>query len=403
VVEKSNRIGVFSKSLKKGLSEKEAIFESRDASLDFMVGGKAGKIINQYVPFFNAGIRGSAKLMATIKENPKAFLYHGITRMTIPTIIYNYYMLYQAPDDEREEYLELPTWRRMLAWNIKIGDSWVSIPKPFAPGQLFATLPEIIMVDGFKGDKPEVENMGREVVIGMLGSLTPIQDLGSTMPPLLKYSIENMTNYNFFTGRSIYPEWMDRLEPSERANKFTPEIMKLLGKQFNVSPAKLDNTLRGQFAGSARFFTDAADKVIKEVREFNGVDVPEKPITKADIPLIRSLIKRSPTGYGSVSANNFFTNWKSIQQKHATFNRKKGKDKKAYFEKNKQEITSYKTMKGFHKQLKAVRDQQDSIYVNKTMTSETKVDRIKTLDSKIDSIVRKANKVFRSRELQNKE
>jgi hypothetical protein len=398
VVEKSNRIGVFQKSLKKGLSEKEAIFEARDASLDFMVGGKAGMIINKYVPFFNAGIRGSAKLMATIKENPKAFMYHGITRMTIPTVLYNYYMLYQAPDDEREEYLELPTWRRMLAWNIKMGDNWLSIPKPFAPGQLFATIPEMLMIDGFKGDKPEVENMGREVVMGMLGSLTPVDNLGSVMPPLLKYSIENMTNYNFFTGRSIYPEWMDRLEPSERASKYTPEVMKALGKKFNISPALMNNALKGQFAGSARFFTDGADKIIKEVKEFNGENVPEKPITAADIPMLRSLIKRSPTGYGSVSASNFFNNWNNIQQKNATLNKKKGKERKEYFEKNKKELVSYKMMKGFYKQMKSIRSIEDTIYSDSKMSSEKKVDKIKKLDGKLDVIIKKANKAY----LQNK-
>jgi len=397
VVEKANRLGVFQKALKKGLSEKEAVFESRDASLDFMVGGKTGRIINRYIPFFNAGIRGSAKLMSTIKTNPKAFMYHGITRMTLPTILYNYYMLYQAPDDEREEYLELPTWRRMLSWNVKIGDNWWSIPKPFAPGQLFATVPEMLMLKGYKGNKPEVENMGREIVMGMAGSLVPIQDISGVMPPLLKYSIESMTNYNFFTGRNIYPEWMDRLEPSERASKHTPESMKMLGEQFNVSPALINNALRGQFAGSARFFTDAADKVIKEVREFNGEKTSDKPIVPADIPLVRSMAVRTPSGYGTISASNFFDNWNTIQQKNATFNKKKGKDKKEYFEKNKRELTSYKLMKGFYNQMKSIRDIEDRIYTDKNMSSEDKVDKIKSLDKKIDTIVKKANKTYKNR------
>lgn len=392
VVEKANRLGVFQKSLSEGLSEKESTFESRDASLDFAVAGRTGRVINRYIPFFNAGIRGTAKLADTLRKNPTAFMYQGITRLTLPTIMYNYYMLYEAPDDEREEYLELPNWRRMIAWNIKINDFWVSIPKPFAPGQLFATIPEMLMIDGFKGDKPESRDMAIDIIKNVVGSLSPIQDLSGVMPPLMKWSIENMTNHNFFTGRSLYPEWMDRLEPRDRANKYTPETLKLLGDKLNISPAKLDNALKGTFAGSARFFTDASDKVLQEVKEWNGEKFPDKPRELADIPFIRSLVKRSPDGFGSKSVQNFFADWTEAQQVHASFNRRKGEERKRYFERNKDVILSYKPLKAFNKQMKSIRDQIDIIYNSKTMSAEQKVEKINKLEKKITDIARTANK-----------
>jgi hypothetical protein len=393
ITEKATRLGLFAKARKKGITSKEAAFEARDATLDFSVGGKSTKLINRYIPFFKAAVRGTSKLFESAKRNPKGFIFKGVASQTLPTIVMTGYYLYMAPEDEREEYLEIPQWKRHLGWNFKVGEQWYWMPKAFALSEMFATPVENAMIWGYKGDKPESENLFRETVFGIAGSLTPAQDIGGVMPPLLKWAIEETTNYNFFTERSIFPEYMEKLEPEDQYNKYTPESLVALGKEIGISPARINHTLRSAFAGSSKYMTDMTDKMYKELREWNGEKVAEKPVTLSDMPLIRSLVSRDFTGSRSISVNNFYENWNNAKSKHASYNKKKGEEKKEFFEKHGDVIRSYQQLKGFNKQMSSLRKQIDKVYENVNMSSQQKVDKIRDIERKITDVSRKANEL----------
>jgi hypothetical protein len=70
---------------------------------------------------------------------------------------------------------------------------------------------------------------------------------------------------------------LDDLPPEDRKAKYTSQTAIEIGKILGVSPALVDNALRGTIAGSADYVTDAGDFIINQVREWNGEAIPERP------------------------------------------------------------------------------------------------------------------------------
>lgn len=393
-LEQGTRVGVFAKARRMGIEGIEAALISREATLDFARGGTVAKNINQYVPFFNAGVQSVDKLIRTFKENPKATAFWGMATITVPSVILTGFYLYAAPDDEREEYLEIPQWQKDMFWIFKQDGQWRRIPKPFSFGYLFGSVPERFMLWAYQGDKPEMKKFWQEFSLGVAGTISPVYDASAIFPPLVKVAIEDLTNYNFFTGRSIYPEWMERYEPEERKNKYTTETADVVGRAIGVSPALVDNTLRGALAGSANYVTDAGDAVFNAVKKWNGEDVPEKPTTQADTPVIKAFTVREPTGYGANSVSNFFDDWKKVSEVNATKGHLDGEEKSAYMERNAKTLQSYKRMKGYYDQIRSIGKQSDLVYSDMEMSSKDKVERLSEYGDQILNVAKDANKWY---------
>lgn len=393
-LEQGTRVGAFSKARKAGVSGVEAALLSREATLDFARSGVASQKINRYIPFFNAGVQSVDKLIRTTKENPKATAFWGMATVTIPSVLITGYYLYAAPEEEREEYLEIPQWQKDMFWVFKEDGQWRRVPKPFSWGYLFGSVPERFMLWGYEGEKPEMKEFWTELAKGIAGTLSPVYDPSALIPPLFKLAIEDTTNYNFFTGRNIYPTWMERLEPEERTNKYTSETATLLGKKLGLSPALIDNTLRGSLAGSANYITDAGDAIIKQVKEWNGEEIPAEPRTPSDIPVIKAFSVREPTGYGANSVANFFDDWEKVNQKRTTFNSKEGSEKQKYREKNEQFLRAYKPMKAHYDKIRILGKQSNRIYDDVSMSSEEKVRRLSEIGDQMLEVAKRANKWY---------
>lgn len=393
-VDEISRVGIYAAAKKQGYSDLEAAFISRDI-YDYSRKGRYGKLVNRYVPFFNAGIQGADKFARAFQANPKAATFWAISTVTLPSMMLAGYYLYGADDDERKEYLEHPDYVRNLFWLYKRNGEWHKIPKPFTVGYLFGTIPEKLMIWMYEGDKPEGKALWQQLLIGTTGAVSPVYDPTSLIPTVVKPWIEGMTNYNFFLGRNIYPTWMDRLPPEERSNKFTSETAQVIGQKIGVSPALIDNAIRGQLGGSGKYATDAGDFILNTIKKANGEAVPEKPKSDTDTVLFRAFAQRRPAGYRSNSAGNFFDKWNELQKIHANYGRKEGKEKGEYFKENSKEISLYKPMKGYYDQMHGLQKEVDAIYDHKTMTAELKVERINALEDKITYTARKANKYFK--------
>lgn len=389
--EQSTRVGVFGRALKEGQTPLQATMTSRDATLNFSRRGAKGKEVNRYVPFFNAGVQGVDKLIRTYKENPVEASIYSLATITIPSVTLAGYYLYAAPDDERKEYMEIPQWQKDLFWVFKADGEWYRIPKPFSIGYLFGSLPERIMTWAHDNDKPEGKDFWLDTVKETAGAFMPIQDLPSLLGPLVKTSVESITGYNFFMGRDIYPDWMKRLDPALRAGKYSSEFGKAVGKAFNVSPAKVDNAVTGQFGGMGQHALDAGDAIFDAVKRWNGEEPPAKPTTNADIPLIKAFAVRDPAGYRSNSATTFFKNWEEVQQRKASSKEYEGAEQNEYLKKHGRVISLYGMMQGTYKQMKSLSDEINVIYDDPKMSSERKVARISKLEAQITAIARDAN------------
>lgn len=390
-LEKSTRVGVYAKAQRLGIDGLEAALMSREATLDFARGGTAAQAINQYVPFFNAGIQATDKLIRTFKENPKAATFWATATITVPSVLLTGYYLYGAPDDERREYLDIPQWQKDLFWVFKVDGQWRRIPKPFSFGYLFGSVPERFMNWAYQGDKPEVKHFWSELVQGIGGAFSPVYDASALMNPIVKVAIEATTNYNFFTGRSIYPEWMKNLEPEKRETLYTSETAREIGKLFGVSPAIVDNTLRGQLGGSSTYVTNAGDTILNAVKRWNGEDVPEKPVTQADMALVKAFTVREPVGYASNTVSNFFDNWETASQVYTTSKSLEGEEKQKFIEENQDTLDTYGLLKNAHDEISKLGKLSRRVYQDKTMSADDKVQQLSEYGKKMVDVAKGAN------------
>jgi hypothetical protein len=274
---------------------------------------------------------------------------------------------------------------------VRVGGEWRYYPKPFSYGYLFGSVPEKFMIWAYKGDKPEVKDFWKEFALGVAGTLSPIYDPASVLPPLVKVAFEDVSNYNFFTGRNIYPAWMDRYTPEKRATKGTSETSKFIGEQLKISPAKIDNTIRGTLAGAGKYALEGGDQIIKAVKKWNGEVIPENPTTSADIPILKAFTGREPTGYRSISASNFFDNWKAVSEVKATINSLEGDKREEFQQKNQELLRAYRPMKSFYDRIRGLGKISNRIYEDKLLGSDDKVEQLSDIGGQILDIAREAN------------
>ena len=392
--EQAVRIGTFAAAKRKGMSDTKAAFESRDATLDFARGGSASKSINRYVPFFNAGMQGADKLYRSMRDNPKATTMLAVGTITMPSLILSGYYLYGAPDDEREEYSEIPQWQKDMFWIFKMNGEWHRYPKPFSLGYIFGSIPERFMAWGQSKGIKDVQDFWLQLVKGVVGSISPIYDPSAAIPPLVKVTIENIANYNFFQGRNIYPAWMEDLPPEERKSKYTSRSAEEIGEILGVSPAKVDNTMRGLLAGSSQYITDAGDYIFNEVDKWNGEEIPARPASPMDTPLIRAFAMRPPTGSVAESTGLFYDSAGLIRQTTNKLDDLRGEKRAEYREENIALVRSERAFNSATKNIRRLNKRRNLIYDNLVMTGQEKQEELRRLDDLILEQAKRANAVL---------
>jgi len=288
-MEKGTRVGEFAKALKKGATEAEAAFASREVTLDFARIGANTKFLNQIIAFWNANVQGVDKLARSFKSNPVSTSFKAVGGITLPSI--GLYLL----NRNNPRYQELPQWRKDLFWNFITPGPIISIPKPFELGIVFGTVPERLLQWVDKNDPRALEGILTEVGRGASPGF---------IPTILVPYLENKTNFSFFRDRPIVSQSVEGLPPELQANTYTSETAKEIGKFIKKSPAKIENAVLGYTAGLGRYVLETSDLILKKL---GLVSVPPEPEgTLADIPGLRAFISREPLGPGSESVNRFF-------------------------------------------------------------------------------------------------
>jgi len=329
--EEGTRMGEFLKGKKaeakkvtKGeQSELDALLErayaARDITLDFQRIGLKTRGMNAITAFFNAQIQGVDKMVREFKNHPTRTAMKMWFGITLPSLL-----LYYAQKDD-PIYQEIPTWRRIGFWNIvtypdgkpekieskdlegkfkwhkgfrwemNIGDKRVhiwSIPKPFEPGILFGSVPELAL-DWHYSKDPEGF---KETLRALVESTTP-----SFLPTILTGPVEWIANRMLFFDRPVVPRDKEELAPELQYTTYASETIKLLAegmakvpglKEF-ASPAKIENLIRGYTGGAGRVVLEGIDTMLDKL---GVVDVPSDPsMTISDIPGIRAFSGRFPT------------------------------------------------------------------------------------------------------------
>ena len=238
---------------RKPFTPQQAALEARDITIDFSRIGKNTKTWNRITAFFNAAVQGADKLRRVWKEDPVGASIRATLFVTIPTVA-----LWQLNKDN-PEYQELPQYVKDTYWILPSGDHLIKIPKPFELGVLYGTSVERMLqwMDdkehgrkgiGFKG-------YGERVA----GVLTP-----SVMPTAFIPLTEWAANYSFWRQKSIVPQAQQDLPDALQYGQNTSAVAKGIGSLFNVSPYKVDNTIRGYGGNLATLGLTAIDAATGE-------------------------------------------------------------------------------------------------------------------------------------------
>lgn len=382
--EEGTRVGVYEAARKKGISKKEAAYISRDSTIDFSKGGSVAKRLNQFIPFFNANIQGLVSMTEKFKANPIKMTVKALTTLTLPSIALSYYYTVAADDDDKRRYAEIPTWQKNLFWNMRIGNEWVTIPKPFSYGAVFATLPQA-MTEGITTDK-DID--WQEQAKNIFDSLNFIGDISGTLPPSVKVALELQQNNNFYTGRDIVPVYLLDVDPQEQYTDNTSETAKAFGELTGLSPMKAEHLVTSLGAGLLRDMLSSLDMVTKN-------NAPAKET--GELPVIRGIVAKEPIGYNSKSVQDFMDGFDQLAQKYNTFKKIEREDPErtdAYAEKNEKEIDLYDELKGHNKEIREISKEINSVAQDEDVSPKEKQKEIRELKKEMTSTAKEALEVF---------
>lgn len=272
--EKFNRAAEFkaryAEGIKKGMdtynAQMYAAYKSRGL-IDFARGGTVAKIINQYVPFFNAGIQGLVAAGRAIQERPVEMLTRLLVMNLVPAVI-EQALIESAGDDKIEDYNQLPAYQKDMFYNIAVGGSWVTIPKPFELGLLGSAISREWR--GQNGDKNAWDGFGGSA----MHSLIPPLAGGFAMytggaRPLLEVAM----NKDTFRGRSIVSERDKPRKLSARnydrssalgtyIGENSTALLDALGMEVVVDPRQIDHLVKGYTTYMGTMTLGAIDEMV---------------------------------------------------------------------------------------------------------------------------------------------
>ena len=226
----------------KGGSVAEALNNSAEVTTNFARSGVAGGFLNKTImPFLNPSIQGFSKPIRNVIENgtPKglvSLLIRAALLGVAPIILNN--LMYS--DDEDYDVLEDSTKENNFV--IKIGDSWLKIPR----GRVVSVVSGLYnrsynqMTGRYVDWKDYLDNVKSQA--------TPIDSITRTIFSPFKDVQTNTTWY----GGAIENESMQNLAPEDRYDEYTSSLAiaigKVTGKAFDLSPKKV-HYLLDQYSG----------------------------------------------------------------------------------------------------------------------------------------------------------
>lgn len=303
--EDATRLGEFRNAVKilekQGFKGRElyqrAALAAREVSVDFARHGTKTQSIRHMAAFWNARLQGYDRLYRAFQKNPQRATTKALTWITLPTVAN-----FLANKDD-PEYWQLPRWQRDFFWMVKVGDTWLRVPKPFELGLVFGTMVERIMEWQHLED-PETLNsllgvpmpkFNPEGFATGAAPLIDVRDVAETaaknplavdfasafmpIPTAVQPLLENYFNYSIFLQRPIVSGTLEGRSPFLQSTARTSDVAKGFGRMFNLSPAKVDNLLYAYTGGLGRM----AGELVTGARDVAS-RIPGSPVSAPEIP-----------------------------------------------------------------------------------------------------------------------
>lgn len=277
-----------------------AAWQSRDTAVDAARMGANMRAYNMITAFANIKLQDTDRVVRALKDNPIATITKIGGAITVPSVL-----LWAANHDD-PRYNEIPQWQKDLFWIVMTPDHVFRVPKPWAMGQVFGTMPERLL-QKFVDEKPDAFK-------------DYFKDLWATsgpdfIPSAAAPIIDQFANRSTFTNRTLIPSEQEKFLPEYQYTPYTTELTKSLGKVIGAFPGmselKMDNS---GFGGTARALTSpilmenyirgwsgtlgvyALNAVDAALRKAGALPDPPQPAsTLADIPIVKAFVVRYPS------------------------------------------------------------------------------------------------------------
>lgn len=215
----------------------------KQVTTDFTQSGELARVFNQAIPFFNASIQGPVSHLRALERDPMKFVIRGLQGSALALALW-----YQNKD--RDWWREMSAKDRYLFSYFEHNGELIRIPRSYEADGLFMAMTEAL-ADAWHREDPKVaaQWFGQE-----LQQLTQIDMVnGVPVPPLPvlpKLMAQQLANRDFFFDRPIVPRGeIDNVRPADQYNEFSSTIAINLGQILNVSPRRIDFTIRNVFGG----------------------------------------------------------------------------------------------------------------------------------------------------------
>lgn len=267
-----------------GESPAEAIMAAHDVTVDFRRGGAKSRTINQIVPFFNANVQGTDKLVRFLyaddikpskrrnAEKIRAGVYLGVCAALGALIT----AINHGTEEKERDYATLSTYTKNNYFCIPLGDSkYLTIPKPRE-----LAVPMSFTSAALEYAWNENENAFDDFAEYTIDMVAPpiADDLGSAVWKLfadgseaageeaanalgdlgLLGVIHYLSANKDFLGRPIVSTSLENVEAKDQYTARTSKLAYALGQAFNMSPVKIDyffqNTLGGWWKNQKALF-----------------------------------------------------------------------------------------------------------------------------------------------------
>jgi len=278
------------------IAQKLAI-AAKQVTTDFTQAGDVARKVNQAVPFFNAAIQGPVAHARALKRNPGKFMLRGLYGTA--AVLANW-----MRNKDEEWWREMPLEERYIFTYIPVGDELIRIPRAFEADGIFLAGAEALIDAWYAEDPQAASEWASKWVTGFLPS---------PMPVLPKLALEQAANKNFFFDSPIVPrgEIMGNIPQEEQFGPYTLNTSIWLGDLFNVSPRRIDHSIRSLFGG-------VGVDVLSVFGRGAGVR-QEDEFEPADMPVIGTIFQRGgQMARNPISIEKLYTRYGEVLERQAS-------------------------------------------------------------------------------------
>jgi hypothetical protein len=371
----TTRITIYEDSIRKGLTEQEALLRTLE-SQNFTRRGTSASLqqLAAVVPFLNAQLQGldvlyrssQGKMPFEQQMRIRSKFFQRAVLMSASTVAYAALM----EDDER--YKKAKPEERYGNWFLvnpmdPKGDL-IRVPIPFEIGLIFKAVPEAIY-NTLKGNDTS-ENAARGIfkLLEQSNPFTPI-------PAALKPGVEVFLGTSFFGG-PIESARELAVEKSERIRPGTSAGAELLGKANMLSPVQIDHLIRGHFGALGVLISDLA-----AVLPFGkGQEVQERTKNLSEMRVIGTLFQPAE-GRGII--DEAYRRMKDIDMARKTYKKMlsegRSQDAQEYLESHRSDINLSQMAGAVENKIGKLAELRRSIEARPNLTTEQKDAQIKNI------------------------